>query len=81
MTEFLSRKRSILSRVSRKRGCVESEFQRALSMIGNSSMCLGGPFIAPRTKGVVRSSFGRPWLPYVRGCTELSGAHWIMNSV
>jgi uncharacterized sporulation protein YeaH/YhbH (DUF444 family) len=33
-TEFLSRKCSILSRRSRKHGCVESKFRCALSMLG-----------------------------------------------
>jgi hypothetical protein len=44
------------------------------------SMRLGVPFIAPRELGAVGAPFGRPWLPSVRGCTGLSGAHWIVNS-
>jgi hypothetical protein len=35
---------------------------------------LGGPFIAPKGLGVVGARFGRPWLPFVRECTRLSGA-------
>jgi hypothetical protein len=45
-----------------------------------SSMRLGVPFIAPRDLGAVGVPFGRPWLPFVRGCTGLSGAHQIVNS-
>jgi hypothetical protein len=37
-------------------------------------MRLGGPFISPRDLGTVGVSFGRPWLPSLRGCTGLSGA-------
>jgi hypothetical protein len=44
------------------------------------SMRLGVPFIAPRDLEVVRALFGRLWLPSVRGCTGLSGAHQIVNS-
>jgi hypothetical protein len=35
-----------------------------------SSMRLGGPFIAPNGPRSRLSSFGRPWLPFVRGCTR-----------
>jgi hypothetical protein len=42
-------------------------------------MCQGVPFIAPRDLGAVGAPFGRPWLPSVRGCTGLSGAHRTMN--
>jgi hypothetical protein len=35
---------------------------------------LGCPFIAPSDLGVVGDPFGRPWLPYVYGCT----GHWIV---
>jgi hypothetical protein len=38
------------------------------------------PFIAPRGLGAVGAPFGRPWLPYVHGCTGLSGAHRTVNS-
>jgi hypothetical protein len=43
-------------------------------------MHLGVPFIAPRDLGAVGAPFVRPWLPSVRGCTGLSGAHWIVNN-
>jgi hypothetical protein len=35
-----------------------------------------GPFIAPRDLGAVGATFGRLWLPSVRGCT----AHWTVNN-
>jgi hypothetical protein len=38
-------------------------------------MRLGVPFIAQRELGAVGALFGRPWLPSVRGCTGLPGAH------
>jgi hypothetical protein len=50
-----------------------------LVCLGNNSMFLGGYLIAPRAKGVVSSLFGRPWLPSVRRCTKLSGAHRTLN--
>jgi hypothetical protein len=42
------------------------------------SMHPGDPFIAPRDLGVVEGPFGRLWLPFVSGCTGLSGAHQIV---
>jgi hypothetical protein len=45
-----------------------------------SSMRLGVPFIAQRDLGAVGAPFGRPWLPSVRACTGLSGAHRTVNS-
>jgi hypothetical protein len=41
---------------------------------------LRGPFIAPRDLGAVGASFGRPWLPSIRGYTGLSGAHRTLHS-
>jgi hypothetical protein len=38
------------------------------------------PFIVLRDLEAVGAPFGRLWLPSVRGCTELSGAHRTMNS-
>ena len=38
------------------------------------------PFIAPRDLGAIGAPFGRPWLPSVRMCTGLSGAHRTLNS-
>jgi hypothetical protein len=43
-------------------------------------MHLGVPFIAPRKLGAVGAPFGRPCLPSVHGCTELSGAHRTVNN-
>jgi hypothetical protein len=43
-------------------------------------MCLGVPFITPRDLGAVGAPFGRLWLPFVRECTGLSGAHRTVNS-
>jgi hypothetical protein len=40
----------------------------------------GVPFIAPRDLGAIGAPFGRLWMPSVRGCTELSGAHRTVNS-
>jgi hypothetical protein len=41
---------------------------------GDSSMCLGVPFIAPRQLGPVGGQQGRPKLPSVGWCTGQSGA-------
>jgi hypothetical protein len=51
-----------------------------LVCLGNSSMCLGDPFITPRDLGSVGAPFGRPRLPSIRGCTELSSAHQTMHN-
>jgi hypothetical protein len=45
-----------------------------LVSLGNSSMCLGVPFIAPRQLGVVEDQQGRPSLPSVEWRTGQSGA-------
>jgi hypothetical protein len=42
---------------------------------------LGGPFIALRDLGAIGTPFERLWLPSVRGCTGLSGAHQTLHSV
>jgi hypothetical protein len=42
--------------------------------LGDSSMCLGIPFIAPRQLGAVGGQQGRPSLPSVGWCTGQSGA-------
>jgi hypothetical protein len=44
------------------------------------SMRLGISFIAPRKLGAIGAPFGSQFLPSVRGRTELSGAHRILNS-
>jgi hypothetical protein len=42
--------------------------------LGDSSMHIGVPFIAPRQLGAVRGQLGRPNLPSVGWCTGQSGA-------
>jgi hypothetical protein len=46
----------------------------ALECLGDSSMCLGVPFIAPRQLEAVENQLGRPILPSVEWCTGQSGA-------
>jgi hypothetical protein len=43
--------------------------------LGAAPWRLGGPFIALRDLGAVGVPFRRPWLPSVRECIGLSGAH------
>jgi hypothetical protein len=43
-------------------------------------MRLGVCFISPRDLGAIGAPFGRLWLPTVRGCTGMSGAHRTVNS-
>jgi hypothetical protein len=38
------------------------------------------PCIAPRDLRAVGAPFGSPWLPSVRECTGLSGAHQTVNN-
>ena len=67
-----------LKSLSQRIECVklESWSLRMLSeCLGDSSMRLGVPFIAPRQLGAVESKSGRPFLPSVVGCTGQSGAH------
>jgi hypothetical protein len=59
---------------------LNKRFSVLLVCLGNSSMHIGGPFIAPRAKRDVSSLFGRPWLSSVRGCTGLSYAHRTVSS-
>jgi hypothetical protein len=42
--------------------------------LGDSSICLGVPFIAPRQLGADGGQLGRPNLPFVGWCTGQSGA-------
>jgi hypothetical protein len=66
-----------LRSLSQRIECVklESWSLRMLSeCLGNSSMRLGVPFIAPRQLGVVGCQQGRPKLPSVGWCTGQSGA-------
>jgi hypothetical protein len=57
--------------------CAETECGRLRMFrlcLGNSSMRLGVPFIAPRQLGAVGSQQGRQFLPSVGWCTGQSGA-------
>jgi hypothetical protein len=51
-----------------------------LLCLGYAPWCLGGPFIAPRDLGAVGAPFGVTWLPSIRGCIVLSGAHRTLHS-
>jgi hypothetical protein len=44
------------------------------------SMAPRGPFIATTDLGAVGAPFGRPLLPSIRGCTELSSTHRTLHS-
>jgi hypothetical protein len=66
-----------LKSLSQRIKCVklESWSLRMLSeCLGDSSMRLGVPFIAPRQLGAVEDKLGRPSLPSVVWCTGQSGA-------
>jgi hypothetical protein len=77
-----SRTRSNLSLTNQQRGHRGSKLWCAQSMLGYQLHApWGGPFIAPRDLGAVEASFGRPWLPSVHWCTELSGAHQTPHSL
>jgi hypothetical protein len=57
--------------------CVGAEsgcFRILKECLGDSSMRLGVPFIAPRQLGAVGDKLGRPSLPSVVWCTEQFGA-------
>jgi hypothetical protein len=57
--------------------CVGAEsgcFRILKECLGDSSMRLGVPFIAPRQLGAVGDKLGRPSLPSVGWCTGQSGA-------
>jgi hypothetical protein len=56
--------------VGAKSGC----FRILKECLGDSSMRLGVPFIAPRKLGAVGGQQGRPNLPFVGWCTGQSGA-------
>jgi hypothetical protein len=81
MTEFLSRKRSILSELVESVVAMNRSFGVLLVYLGNCSMRLGGPLIAPRAKGVVSSLFGRPWLASAPWVHRTVGAHRTVNIV
>jgi hypothetical protein len=66
-----------LNSLTQQSECVgaESGCLRILSeCLGDSSMRLGVPFIAPRQLGAVEDQLGRPILPSVEWCTGQSGA-------
>jgi hypothetical protein len=74
-TEFTTQME--LKTLTQRIKCVklESWSLRMLSeCLGDSSMRLGTPFIAPRQLGVVGGQQGRPFLPSVEWRTGLSGA-------
>jgi hypothetical protein len=74
-TEFTTQME--LKSLSQRIECVklESWSLRMLSeCLGDSSMRLGVPFIAPRQLGAVEDNLGRPILPSVVWCTGQSGA-------
>jgi hypothetical protein len=56
--------------VGAESGC----FRILRECLGDSSMRLGAPFIAPRQLGAVGGQLGRPNLPSVGWCTGQSGA-------
>jgi hypothetical protein len=66
--------------MKRMRACEVRRCRMFSGCLVYCSMRLGVPFIAPRDLEVVRALFGRLWLPSVRGCTGLSGAHQTVNS-
>jgi hypothetical protein len=74
-TEFTTQME--LKSLTQRIECVELE-SWSLSMLseclGNSSMRLGVPFIAPRQLRVVEDQLGRPILPSAEWCTGQSGA-------
>jgi hypothetical protein len=69
--------RTELKSLTRSIKCAETECGRLRMLkvcLGNSSMRLGVPFIAPRQLGAVGSQQGRKILPYVGWRTGQSGA-------
>jgi hypothetical protein len=69
--------RTELKSLTKSIKCAETECVRLRMLkvcLGNSSMRLGVPFIAPRQLGAVGSQQGRQFLPSVGWCTGQSGA-------
>jgi hypothetical protein len=69
--------RTELKSLTRSIKCVETEcgdLELLSECLGDSSMCLGLPFIAPRQLGAVGGQQGRPKFPSVGWCTGQSGA-------
>jgi hypothetical protein len=73
--EFTTRTK--LKSLTRSIKCAKTECGRLRMLkvcLGDSSMRLGVPFIAPRQLGAVGSQQGRQFLPSVGWCTGQSGA-------
>jgi hypothetical protein len=73
--EFTTRTK--LKSLTRSIKCAETECRRLRMLkvcLGDSSMRLGVPFIAPRQLGAVGSQQGRQFLPSIGWCTGQSGA-------
>jgi hypothetical protein len=69
--------RTELKSLTKSIKCAETECGRLRMLkicLGDSSMRLGVPFIAPRQLGAVGGILGRPKLPSVGWCTRQSGA-------
>ena len=69
--------RTELKSLTKSIKCAETECGRLRMLkvcLGDSSMRLGVPFIAPRQLGAVGGQQGRPKLPSVGWCTGQSGA-------
>jgi hypothetical protein len=69
--------RTELKSLTKSIKCPETECGRLRMLkvcLGDSSMCLGVPFIAPRQLGAVGGNFGRQILPSVGWRTGQSGA-------
>jgi hypothetical protein len=66
-----------LNSLTQRSKCARAEsggFRILSEFLGDSSMRLGVPFIAPRQLGAVGGQVGRPNLPFVGWRTEQSGA-------
>jgi hypothetical protein len=77
MTHMEFSTRMELKSLTQQSECAGAEFEclRMISeSLGDSSMRLGVPFIAPRQLGAVGGQQGRPKLPSVGWCTGQSGA-------
>jgi hypothetical protein len=64
----------ISNTIERMRGAESGCLIILRECLGDSSMRLGVPFIAPRQLGAVGDKLGRPSLPSVEWCTGQSGA-------
>jgi hypothetical protein len=69
--------RTELKSLTKSIKCAKTECGRLRMLkvcLGNSSMCLGVPFIAPRQLGAIGGNFGRQILPSIGWRTGQSGA-------